>query len=168
MVERIEVASFHEAIRLATRHPVDTQAAQYSLPHAVAAAMVRGALGPAEVDDASIADPEIRRLADGMTLVEDEACCAAFPLQRYAFVTLVMKDGRRIESGRSEARGDPEAPFSAAEHRAKFHAYADAALGPDRARAIVAAAEGLKAGAPLAPLADLLVAPAGGAAAEAA
>jgi len=49
-IAEIEVFSFHEACRLATRAPIDTEQAQYSLPFPVAAALVFGKIGPAEID----------------------------------------------------------------------------------------------------------------------
>ena len=48
-VERIEVVTFHQSLRLATRRPTTTEQAQYSTAFPVASAMVRGAVGAAEV-----------------------------------------------------------------------------------------------------------------------
>ncbi|MGB0504663.1 MAG: MmgE/PrpD family protein [Pikeienuella sp.] len=133
MVERIEVSTFHEAVRLATRRPETTEQAQYSLPYPVAAAMVRGQVGPAEVAPEAFDDPEIQRLADGMELIESGAFNEPFPLHRIAEVTLVLKSGERISSGPTEARGDPEDPLLMEELEQKYHAYADPVLGSARA-----------------------------------
>ncbi|MEO1613102.1 MAG: MmgE/PrpD family protein, partial [Pseudomonadota bacterium] len=129
MIDHVEVESFHEAIRLHTRRPGTTEEAQYSLPHPVAAALVRGEVGPAEIGPGSFIDPEIARLAESMTLSDNEECNAAFPAHRYAYLRLHLKSGETLASERFEARGDPEAPLSQAEFEAKFRAYADPVVG---------------------------------------
>lgn len=152
MIDHVEIASFHEAIRLHVRRPKTTEEAQYSLPHPVAAALVRGAVGPAEIAAEAFADPEIQRLADTMVLSEADDCNAAFPQQRYAYVTLHLRDGPVLKSERFAARGDPESPLAAPEFEAKFHAYADPVLGAVRAAAIRGTVAGLRNGANLADL----------------
>jgi len=61
MIDHIEIASFSEAISLATRIPKTTEAAQYSLPFSVAAAAMRGQVGAAELTGAGLDDPEVLR-----------------------------------------------------------------------------------------------------------
>jgi hypothetical protein len=58
-------------------------------------------------------------------------------------VTLHLRDGRQLTSPPTEAAGDPEAPATTAEVRAKFHAGADPILGPARAAGIEAAVDAL-------------------------
>lgn len=146
MVERIEVVAFHQSVRLATRRPTTTEQAQYSTAFPVAAALVRGKVGPEEVSPAAFRDPEILRLADNMTVTELPDYNAAFPARRIAHVALVLKDGRCLVSQPTEARGDPEEPVADTEVRAKFHALADPLLGATRAAAIERAVDGLGAG----------------------
>ncbi len=162
-VERIEVSTFHQSARLAVRRPRTTEEAQYSTSFPTAAALVRGRVGPEEVAPEALDDPEILRLSQGMLVTESDAYNAAFPAHRFADVTLLLKDGRRLTSPRTEASGDPENPAPIAEVRAKFHASADAVLGAARADAIEAAVDALGAGG-LDGLADLVLSPAAGAA----
>lgn len=148
-VDHIIVTTFHESARLHTRHPADTEQAQYSLPHPVAAAMARGRVGPQEIRPDATADAEIHRLAAGMVIRESAEYDAAFPEFRYSDVVIVLKSGERVESGRWEARGDPETPLSMDEIYTKYHSYADPALGAERAIAIRKAVAALPDGAPL-------------------
>ena len=159
-IERVEVESFAEAVALHTKRPATTEEAQYSLPHPVAAALVRGRVGPAEIAPESFTDPEIRRLADGMTLVENDECNAHFPSERFAYLRLVLKTGEIIASERFAAKGDPEAPLSDEELLNKFHAYANPVVGPEQASDIRAAIATLSSGGPLETLADRVTAPA--------
>ena len=99
---------------------------------------MRGRLGPAELQEATLDDPEILRLSRGMEIVELPHYTAVSTRQRWADVTLYLGDGRVLESGPRTARGDPEAPLSDQEILAKFHLFADPVLGPRRADQIAA------------------------------
>lgn len=92
-VERIEVTAFHQLLRLAVRRPSSTEEAQYSTSFPIAAAMVRGAVGPDDVAAGSLADPEILRLSECMIVTESDACDASFPANCIAHVSLVLKIG---------------------------------------------------------------------------
>ncbi len=62
-VRSVEVESFHEAVSLGCRVPVETDAAQYSLPFVVAATLVHGRLTPAEITGAGLHDPAVLGLS---------------------------------------------------------------------------------------------------------
>jgi 2-methylcitrate dehydratase PrpD len=158
-IARIEIVTFHESLRLATRTPTTTEEAQYSTAFPAAVAAVRGHIGAADIAEAAFADPEIRRLAEDMVVTEEEAYNAAFPARRLAHAVLVLQDGTRLQSPPTEARGDPDAMVPRAEMRAKFHACADPALGARRAAALRAEAEALATGLSAARLIDLVTEP---------
>ncbi|MEY2957024.1 MAG: hypothetical protein RL123_1752, partial [Pseudomonadota bacterium] len=90
-----------------------------------------------------------------------EAYSAAFPARRIAHAVIHTRDGRRLESAPTEARGDPEAMVSDAEMRAKYHRFADPVLGAARAAALEAEAARIGPGVSAAPLIDLIAAPVG-------
>ena len=135
-IEHIEVETFHEAKRLATANPETTDQAQYSLPYPTAAAIVYGTLLPEHIDGSALHNLEVVRLASSMVLTESDEFNAQFPAKRFAKVTIVTSDNRRLESKPTEARGDPEAPLSHQEIVDKFYAYATPVLGQQRALAI--------------------------------
>jgi 2-methylcitrate dehydratase PrpD len=144
-IERIEVATFHEATRLAVRAPATTEEAQYSLPFPVAAAVARGRLAAAEMDDAAFADVEILRLSRSMELRERAEFNARFPAERFAQVTFCLRDGRRLGSSDTSTRGDPETPLGEDELRAKFARLVDPVVDADRRRQIETAIRELPA-----------------------
>ena len=158
-VERIEITTFHNSKRLAKRAPVTTEEAQYSTAYPTAVAMVRGRVSPDDVMEQSFSDPEIKRLADGMTVVESDTYNAAFPANRISSVTLTLKNGQKLTSGDTEALGDPENPATEEEVKAKFHAYARPKLGKDRAGALETAVGQLGNGQGLGALQALIFAP---------
>ena len=78
-IEKITVRTFFEASRLATPQPRTTDAAQYSLPFPVAALLVRGKVGPAEIEGEALDDPDILRLSRLTELIDDPALFRAVP-----------------------------------------------------------------------------------------
>jgi len=136
MVERIEVETFHESVKLATSRPTSTDEAQYSTSFPCAVALVKGGIAPADIADDALNDPEILRLSEGMVMRENDEANAVFPGKRLARVTLILRDGRRLDGGWSTPRWDATEPPSEAELRAKFHGIADPLLGRVRADAI--------------------------------
>jgi 2-methylcitrate dehydratase PrpD len=158
-VARIEIVTFHESLRLATRTPTTTEEAQYSTAFPAAVAAVRGHIGAADITEAAFANPEIRRLAEGMVVTESQDYNAAFPARRLAHAVLVLHDGTRLQSPTTEARGDPDAMVPQSEMRAKFQACADPTLGTARAALLRAEAEALAPGMSAARLIDLATGP---------
>jgi 2-methylcitrate dehydratase PrpD len=159
-IAAIEVATFHEATRLAMRHPADTEQAQYSLPFPVATALVKGRLGTAEITGDGLTDPNVARVSDLVSLVEDDICNARFPAERLARAKVTLVDGRSFAGDLVTANGDPDAPFDDAFMREKFHGLAAPIVGNERARAIeMAVGELGGAGDSLERLSDLVLGP---------
>ncbi len=145
-IDHIEVSTFHEARRLCTPLPENTEQAQYSLPFATAAAVVFGSLGPEQVSGRALQDPEIRRLSASMKIEEEALFNREFPERRLARVSLLTKNGEHLQSDATEARGDPEAPLDDCEIRQKFHLLADPFLGDIRANQIEMQVQNLGSG----------------------
>ncbi len=155
-VARIEVTTFHEAARLVTRHPANTEQAQYSLPFPLGAAVVRGTLGAAEISADALHDPEIAAMADLVVIAEDDDHNRLFPGERLARVTIELDDGNRHESPDTYASGDPHTALSDMQIRAKFHELADPVLGADRADALEVAVDAIGQGVSLSGVTDLI------------
>lgn len=161
-VEKIEITTFHNSLRLATSAPRTTEEAQYSTAYPAAVALVRGRVDPDDVMEQSFNDPEIKRLAASMSVVESDTYNAAFPANRISCVTLTLKNGATLTSGDTEALGDPENPVTDAEVKAKFHAYARPKLGRARTDALEKTVGTLGDGSGLAAFQDLIFTPAHG------
>lgn len=157
-VERIEVATFHESVRLATATPKTTEEAQYSTSFPCAVAMVRGTVTADDIADGALDDPDILRLSRSMVMREDAYANQHFPHDRYARVSLVLKDGRVLQGDWLQPLWDHRTPPAEAELRAKFHDFADPALGRDRSDAIEDALSRLEK-TDMNPLTDLLFQP---------
>ena len=144
-IDRVEIASFRQAVALDTREPRDTEEAQYSLPYAVAAALRFGSLGARQVDGESLKDPEVLRLSRCTELREVPHYTERFPAERQADVTCVMRDGRRLERREVACPGDPSRPMSDDELVAKFRALAEPVMTEATASVVERTISGLAA-----------------------
>ena len=144
-VRALAVASFRQAIDLGAQclHPATSDEAQYSLRYAVAAALVFGRLGVAEIDPVRLDDPQVARLIEAMTLSEDRELSARFPAERWARVSVTLLDGRVLASAPARARGDPDNPLRDDELRDKFRDCAEPVLGATRAATLACAVDAL-------------------------
>jgi 2-methylcitrate dehydratase PrpD len=133
-VAGIEVESFAETGTLMTFPPRDSDGAQYCLPWAVAAALVDGELGVAQVLPSRLADPAIVALGRLVSFAPAADLQARFPRECLARVSVTLKDGRRLAGTTTGARGDYTDPASDRELDEKFMRLAEPALGARRAR----------------------------------
>lgn len=126
----------------AKQRPSSDQEARYSLPVCVAAALLRGHLGPRDI--AGIAsDGAVLELASRIDYVPwaDSGFPARFP----ARIEVVRHDGRRDEVIVPDVRGSASRPLTSDDVRAKFRANATPVVGDDRAAALVDVVERLPA-----------------------
>jgi len=158
MVERIEVSTFHESVRLAMSEPKNTEQAQYSTSYPCAVALARGTVSAADIAESALNDPDILRLSKSMTMNEDPWANERFPQDRYAKVSLALKDGRRLEGEWMEPIWDAKHPPSRDDLVNKYRSFTHPVLGGDRANAIEDAIFGLE-NSPLTTLTDHLFQP---------
>lgn len=131
-----EIRTFHYATRLAGHAPKTLDEFSYAIAFPVAVMITRGQIGPQELTPETLSDPEILRLSHAITLIDDPEMTARSVKQRWAQVTLLLRDGRRIEDKPRTPRGDIDAPLSDREISDKFHIFADPILGTPRASEI--------------------------------
>lgn len=155
----LQIITFHEAVRLATAAPADTEQAQYSLPFPVAAALRHGRLSPNDILGEALRDPQTLALARSVELVEDAALSRRFPAERLARARIVLRDGRTLESDLVPARGDAERPLTDSEIEAKYVELTVPALGAERSSRLREEIAALKGRASVAQLLDLTLAP---------
>lgn len=131
-IRHIRIGSFHESVRLATANPQTTEQAQYSLPYPVAAALVHKKLSVSEIDGAGLQDQSVQQLSQSIQLHEVARYNREFPQRRISEVSIALNDGRQLESGPTEALGDPEIPLNDAQLTEKFRLFAQPVLSRHR------------------------------------
>ena len=105
-IHRVQVETFHEALRLGLNLPGTTEEAQFNLAWPVAAYMIDGEVGPDQVLEMALERDDIRDLAQRISVVETEElnrlyrmACDGDPDGMYASkVSLDLRDGRSLES----------------------------------------------------------------------
>jgi len=144
-VAEITIETFHEGKRLNTI-PNNTEEAQYSLPYAVAVALVRGTIGVDEVTQNGLSDQKIRAIVKSIIITETDEFNAVFPAHRIARAILKLKDGRVLVSAPTEAKGDPEDKISDAALWSKFYDLTVPVIGQDKATSLDKAIQALPDG----------------------
>jgi len=132
-IRRIEIGTFHEAKRLHTQAPATTEQAQYSLPFPVAVALRHADVTVQHIDGQHLHDQCVLSLSQKVTMHEIEAYNAEFPARRISHVSIELSCGTVLESGPTEAAGDPEHPLSEEAIEAKFMSFATPVLGEQAA-----------------------------------
>jgi 2-methylcitrate dehydratase PrpD len=125
----ITVISVPFVTRMSEPDPPNMLAAKFSVPYAVAAAVVTGGSGVAAFRDATRANPRVRELARRVE-VRGEPTMSMRGAGPTARVTVTLRDGRVLTATTAVVRGDAANPVSPAELVAKFRALAGDVLGP--------------------------------------
>jgi 2-methylcitrate dehydratase PrpD len=115
----------------AKRRPQSDYDAKFSLPFFIAACLVRGRFGLAELEAPALADAEILALCERIECEHDEQ--SAFPQYFSGEVEVVLRDGRRLLRRERINRGTDARPLSRAEIEGKF--FDNAQLAVSRAQA---------------------------------
>lgn len=131
-VRCIRVNTFAEAAALFPGMPSTTSQAQYSLPFALASLLVVGHIGPDEITGTGLRNPAVAALLPKISVQETPRHSDRFPNGRWSDVTVLLDDGRELDSGDVHARGGPEAPIALGEVEQKFHVLAAALPAPRR------------------------------------
>jgi 2-methylcitrate dehydratase PrpD len=140
-IAQIHVAGFHETVRLGTRLPTTTEEAQFNVAWPVAAMLVYGEVGPAQTLESRLDDPQIRNLAQKVTLEESEELnelCRLYelgdPQGRFAgIVRIRLNDGREFDSGMVESgEQHPPVGWDEAVMESKFRWLAQYVLEDDQ------------------------------------
>ena len=147
-VDADEVVSAHVTtipfgLRMAEPDPANMLAAKFSIPYAVAAALVTGAADVAAFEPAALGDPRIRALARRVEVSADPEMSPRRADRPTARVRLTFRDGRVLEETTTVVRGDAADPVPANDVVAKFVSLSSPVLGEPRARRIPEVVAGL-------------------------
>jgi len=119
-VESVLVETYSLAVELDDPAPKNVLAGKFSVPFAMASALVNGSTGVDSFTMKNVEDPRILDLAQRVKVVEDVAMTARLPHKRPARITLTMKSGQVLQAATETNRGDWSDPFPAVEIREKY------------------------------------------------
>jgi len=137
-----------ELVNISLRYPrPDSLAqAQFSMPFAIASCLVYGELGISQLEEGAYRRPEITRLMEKVSMIQDDALVP--PAQRLhcpeaTRVILRLRGGEVLEHTVLAACGMPRNPAAPERLRRKFHDCAAPVLGESRARQLFEALDHL-------------------------
>lgn len=115
-IDKISIASYQDALRFCDRaEPVDEAQARFSLQHAVAVCLRRGAPRAEDFRGEALHDPALAALRARCRLSADAALEARYPQHYGAQLSIQLADGSVRECLIADAWGDPEWPLSVAD-----------------------------------------------------
>lgn len=137
-IETVRVESFWEVTRLVNYAPSNTIAAQFSIPFALALALIYDQIMPEQVSEANLRDPLVVDLARRVQVVVDDELNRQFPTKTVARVTIETPRGA-FQTTVEYPRGNPENPLSDAELASKFRALTAPIVGDNTCAKLQAA-----------------------------
>ncbi|MDA0262926.1 MAG: MmgE/PrpD family protein [Chloroflexi bacterium] len=144
-VERIDVQAPALAMIMTDPEPANMLAAKFSLPYAVATAVVHKTTGITAFYPERVNDPETLALARRVAISADPA----MDLRRYDYpaakVSIALKDGRTLSEDVVAHHGDARNPASREELEGKFNLLTQDVLGEDGAARVIETAGHLDA-----------------------
>ncbi len=136
-VAQVRVEAPPIAMIMTNPEPVNMLAAKFSIPYAVAAAMVHGNTDVTAFYPDKVTDPQVQDLARRVEVVADPD----MNLRRYDYpsarVQVSLNDGRTLQESVTAHHGDSKNPASHQELQAKFRFLAQDVVGPAAADEII-------------------------------
>ncbi|MDP8255809.1 MAG: MmgE/PrpD family protein [Candidatus Alcyoniella australis] len=125
-ITTIEALTYGIAM-IAVGKPVDASStfvsAQFSIPYVVAACLLDRAMGPAQVREERISDPQLQSLAAKVRVSIDPELNDRYPEYTASRVQITMDDGELRSKQIDIPKGDPRDPLSADDLAAKLRAF---------------------------------------------
>lgn len=137
-IEKILVETFYEVTRLVNYAPRNAIAAQFSIPFALAIALLHHRIEPEDVSEENLQKPEILDLARKVEVVVDPEINGQFPAKTIARVTMRTARGP-FQTTVEYPRGNPENPLSDGDLKAKFRSLTAKILGESTSQKLQAA-----------------------------
>ncbi|WP_340098805.1 MmgE/PrpD family protein [Salinibaculum salinum] len=141
-VESVLVETYPAAARLTETRPRNQLQAKFSIPFAIATALLTGETSPSSFEADAIT-PEAKALAERVTVTVDDDIAARAPDQRGARVTVEAGNGTLSREIVAPKGGDHD-PISEARLEEKFHTLVGPVIGPDRAGTLWESARALE------------------------
>jgi 2-methylcitrate dehydratase PrpD len=97
--------------------------AQFSLPYVVAACLVDGEMGPAQLRQDRISDPAVLALSQKVRVEVDPELAAAYPAKTSSRVEIKLTSGRTLSRQVDIPKGDPRDPMTAEDLAVKLRRF---------------------------------------------
>ena len=136
-VDQVTIRTFRTAIELPNEaRPSSFESAQFSLPFAVAGAIVRGKDALLPLTSAMLDDPQVIGLAERVVLEHDPDLDHLYPSTTPTCVLIRTRDGQYFREQRDTADGDPIRSFTDAQLLRKLRVLARGKIAEERVAVI--------------------------------
>ncbi|MBI4591344.1 MAG: MmgE/PrpD family protein [Candidatus Rokubacteria bacterium] len=132
-VDRIEIRTIAPFAGIDQKHPTNQLAAKFSIPYAVAAALLYRTTGAEAFRDSAVRNPRVRHLADRVTVTADASLTARWPRESPTEVSIHLRGGEQVSGICTNPRGYYENPCSRGEIERKFLGLAEEVLAAAQA-----------------------------------
>lgn len=132
-VERIEIRTIAPFAGIDQKHPTNQLAAKFSIPYAVAAALLYRTTGVEAFRDSAVQDPRVQHLADRVTVTADPGLTARWPRESPTEVSVHLRGGEQVSGICTNPKGYYENPCSREEIERKFLGLAEGILAAGHA-----------------------------------
>ena len=138
-VKRIDVTAPPIVQIMANPAPENMLSAKFSIPYALAAALVGGDTGAPAFYDERVGDPAVRSLAERVEITPDPG----MNMRRYDYpaarVAITLNDGRTVEGSAGAHYGDSHNPRPREDLLDKFRSLAGESLGDETTERVITA-----------------------------
>jgi len=110
---------------------------QFSMPYAVAGALIYGEVGIRQLTEEKIRDPKIHEFASKIRVEPDSELQKIYPTNRPSVMEITTKDGKKISGRVDYAKGDHRNPMTEEELLTKFLDLAKDVVGEKKAKKAV-------------------------------
>jgi 2-methylcitrate dehydratase PrpD len=126
-IEAVDVYTYHIAsVAVGKGVSADSTfvSAQFSLPYVVAACLIDGEMGPAQLKEKRISDPAILELSKKVKVNVDPELSAAYPGMTASRVEIRFRGGRTLAKQVDIPKGDPRDPMTSEDVADKVRRFA--------------------------------------------
>ena len=140
-VASVQITSIPFGLRMLETAPGTMLGAKFSIPYAVAAALVLGRTDTAAFEERVLGDDRIRAMAKRIDVSADDEMTLKRADYPTAHVRVGLRDGRVLSQTTGVVRGDAANPVAPDEVVAKFVSLTSGPLGDRRAREVIDAVD---------------------------
>jgi 2-methylcitrate dehydratase PrpD len=140
-IEDVLIKTYEFAVKRTGSMRTDVNSAftlcQFSMPYAVAGALIYGEVGIKQLTEKKIRDPKIHEFASKIRVEPDAELQKIYPTYRPSVMEITTKDGKKISGRADYAKGDHRNPMTEEELLTKFLDLAKDVVGEKKAKKAV-------------------------------
>ncbi|MBE6559591.1 MAG: MmgE/PrpD family protein [Ruminococcaceae bacterium] len=129
-IASVTVHTFRRATMLSKIIPATADEAQYNIAYPVAASLVYGDFGLAQVREENLGDPAVTDMMKRLHFAVDEKLDEQFPARRICRAEIITRDGRTFVSDECEPRGEAHENISLNWLQEKFRRITGSVITP--------------------------------------